>query len=858
MKKFFLLILIVALLLPNLLQAGKYRAKGWVYFALGDGGALLPPRFYVRNCFAAIGFAPPVGFGIGTGVAESAGLFYLHEWPGTWLPIYLYWVPYAKWNKSGSAQPIVYTFFGFSKWASLAVEFGSDDYSRLGIGVDYTLIRIVFGVNAGIISYKKDTIPAYASPYIGINLTLLGGWFGLSVKEIQPPSIQLIASFSDADGNNILSGNEEGKLSITIPNKGEGKAKGVNLEISISEKEFRDRITLQDFYSLGDIDAYGRRQMNIPIKAKGELPKGSFRVKITCSYKTELGEAGSETEEVTINTAPTTGMIRVAFEHISPSGLPEWIIPTPLEYADYQVSYTQNRVTVLNLNTGERKSQNVSSSSEAQEFVKNYFLSWDRERPIITLSSSGGTVNTKDIKLFARLSDDRKLDEMKVYLNDNLYKTESFAEQTETERELVFPLNMGDNTIRITLTDWVGKKDEKEIIFTRLRGGEGTYVAGSLPKGEPPPELNVLASPMDGNNTVVGGREEGIKVTITNQGRGIAKWVRVILEGDEYLVQTLGKERNLEDIKPGETKTATFSLLMPTELPKREAKIEVVVKEGRGYSPTYKPSLRFNLIPAEVVTKVEEMVEDVDYDIPQGSIKRDKGYALIIGLSKYSNVSAPKYAKNDAEVFSKYVSRVFGIANSKTLYDDKATGLTIKANLTDWLKTKRGFKVIYFAGHGVPDPENPREGDVFLLPYDGDPELKSTLISLKEISELGAVEGDTILVFLDACFSGAEGRTVQLASRPLVVSKIKETNAITFAGAEGTQPSKEFEKAQHGYFTYYTLLGLKGKADVDRDGWITTTELYEFVKAKVSDATNNVQIPVLRPEKEIRIGKVGR
>ncbi len=32
--------------------------------------------------------------------------------------------------------------------------------------------------------------------------------------------------------------------------------------------------------------------------------------------------------------------------------------------------------------------------------------------------------------------------------------------------------------------------------------------------------------------------------------------------------------------------------------------------------------------------------------------------------------------------------------------------------------------------------------------------------------------------------------------------------------------------------------------------------LNNFFKEKVSDATNNVQIPVLRPEKEIRIGKV--
>jgi len=34
-------------------------------------------------------------------------------------------------------------------------------------------------------------------------------------------------------------------------------------------------------------------------------------------------------------------------------------------------------------------------------------------------------------------------------------------------------------------------------------------------------------------------------------------------------------------------------------------------------------------------------------------------------------------------------------------------------------------------------------------------------------------------------------------------------------------------------------------------------ENFDLVKTKVSDATNNIQIPILRPEKEIRIGKVG-
>jgi hypothetical protein len=51
-------------------------------------------------------------------------------------------------------------------------------------------------------------------------------------------------------------------------------------------------------------------------------------------------------------------------------------------------------------------------------------------------------------------------------------------------------------------------------------------------------------------------------------------------------------------------------------------------------------------------------------------------------------------------------------------------------------------------------------------------------------------------------------------------------------------------------------LGLKGKADANNDGWVTTTELYNYVKKNVSDATNEVQVPVLRPAKDVRLGRI--
>lgn len=481
----------------------------------------------------------------------------------------------------------------------------------------------------------------------------------------------------------------------------------------------------------------------------------------------------------------------------------------------------------------------------------------DKNVPQITLRLGKDRIfTTNDFLVISYLAlDDLGVNRISVNRQDSIF-TKTYKGITQVSDSIFIPLKLGENQLDILCEDIVGNVSGRQVMVFRKKMEESTISSENrimIPIQRPTFDFSI--SLYENKNIWWGGEKIGFIVTVENKGKGKGD-VDIVLSGDEYLLKLFSKIRSIGEIEPGKTKSEVFTVDLPTEPPEKEATLYIELKEKIwGESPTKKEQIKVALVKAEK-TIVEETPELL-YPIPnifEG--KRQKGYALIIGLSKYSNVLAPKYSKNDAEVFSEYVAKVFGISNSKSVYDDKATIGTIKANLTDWLKKKQGFKIIYFAGHGVPDPENPREGDVYLLPYDGDPELKSTLISLKEIAELGANRDDTVLMFLDACFSGGEGRTVQLAQRPLVVAKISETNAITFAAAEGSQPSKEFEKAQHGYFTYYTLLGLKGRADVNGDGWITTTELYDFVKNKVSDATNNVQIPVLRPEKDIRIGRV--
>jgi len=194
--KFFIFGLLLSIATPDVAeagQAGKYRVKGWMYRGI-DVGALLPLRLYVSGGSFAIGFAPPIGLGIGTAVLESAGPFKGQGndiIPITFFPLYIYWIPYMHWHESGvntSPETTLYTFLGFSNWANpkrdwanskrerdtiFGTLFGKSKYLRCGIGLWHKIIILPFyyiGVETGFISYKNEysSVPDN-SFYIGVN-----------------------------------------------------------------------------------------------------------------------------------------------------------------------------------------------------------------------------------------------------------------------------------------------------------------------------------------------------------------------------------------------------------------------------------------------------------------------------------------------------------------------------------------------------------------------------------------------------------------------------------------------------------------------------------------------------------------
>jgi Caspase domain/Ankyrin repeats (3 copies) len=250
---------------------------------------------------------------------------------------------------------------------------------------------------------------------------------------------------------------------------------------------------------------------------------------------------------------------------------------------------------------------------------------------------------------------------------------------------------------------------------------------------------------------------------------------------------------------------------------------------------------------------------DVD-DLPVMQVKPIKNaYAIVIGVEKYRQ-KLPKadFADHDARIMAEYLTKVMGYPgeNVVILTGEHATKSDFQKYIEKWLPNnaeKDGSVFIYYSGHGAP---NPKTGDAYLVPYDGDPSfIEETGYPLKRLYQnLNKLPAKEIIVVLDSCFSGAGGRSVLAkGARPLVMNMDKQVSRsdriAILSASSGGQISSTHEEKGHGLFTYFFLKGLKGGADNNKDGTINIGELYGYIRPNVErvarKAYNNEQTPQL-------------
>jgi hypothetical protein len=256
---------------------------------------------------------------------------------------------------------------------------------------------------------------------------------------------------------------------------------------------------------------------------------------------------------------------------------------------------------------------------------------------------------------------------------------------------------------------------------------------------------------------------------------------------------------------------------------------------------------------------------DVD-KVPEGKpAARKNAYAVVVGVEQYRQ-KLPKadYAAHDAQVVSEYLTKVMGFQeeNVVLIVDNHAGRTDLEKYVEKWLpnRVEKGDTVfIYFSGHGAP---NPKTGEAYMVPYDGDPSyIDTTGYPLKRLYEqLAALPAKEVVVMLDSCFSGAGGRSViAKGMRPMGLSVempvLAKGKTVVLAASSGDQVSSTYDAKGHGLFTYFMLKGLQGEADQNKDGAVDLQEVFDYIKPQVERVArreyNNEQVPQLLGNRDL-------
>lgn len=242
------------------------------------------------------------------------------------------------------------------------------------------------------------------------------------------------------------------------------------------------------------------------------------------------------------------------------------------------------------------------------------------------------------------------------------------------------------------------------------------------------------------------------------------------------------------------------------------------------------------------------IISDVDVNIPVSTLGvNSKTFVLIFSNENYSesNISKVNFANKDGETFKQYCIKTLGVPEENIHMKIDATRNQMRSEIK-WLKNvseafgKDANIIVYYSGHGMPDEISQK---AYLLPSDGianDPESAYSLNSLYR--QLGSMDVNRVVVFLDACFSGSQRNGGMLTASKGVAIKPKEEildgRVIVMSASQGDETAYPYNEKGHGLFTYFLLKKLQ-----ESKGNINLYDLSQFI-------VNNVrQVSIVKNKK---------
>ena len=249
---------------------------------------------------------------------------------------------------------------------------------------------------------------------------------------------------------------------------------------------------------------------------------------------------------------------------------------------------------------------------------------------------------------------------------------------------------------------------------------------------------------------------------------------------------------------------------------------------------------------------------------PEGLVKR-KSFAVVIGVSKYlyagkSGLTNLPFADDDARAFRDTLLTLgWDDDHVKCLIDKEATQRDITISLESWL-TKAGpddLIVLFWAGHGFPDPENPE--NVYFACYDTDPTIPPTGYRMDRVRIiLEERKAKNVVILADTCHAGKLiTRGIKAISVNPYIEMLKRERKVPkgwifMVGADTDRQAIEHSSWSNGAFTHCLLGALSGAADGyesagPKDGVVTMGELRAYMESVMPDETQRVLGVAKRP-----------
>ncbi len=366
------------------------------------------------------------------------------------------------------------------------------------------------------------------------------------------------------------------------------------------------------------------------------------------------------------------------------------------------------------------------------------------------------------------------------------------------------------------------------------------------------------------DNRINRGEKVQMRVELRNIGQGIAKDLYAQIASTDGILISNGKEfKNLNDAAPGEVCYFDCDFFVPNDFLPNNISFNMDIADSK---KQLAQTADFKVPLNTKIPRIGDDDENKEVNISLNlNFKSDKSdninenfpitlkdsrntYTVIIGIENYMMLPDAKYAKNDAEVFYKYATKILNIPKSNIAYlaNEKANltqikSLFVKSGFLDNYATADGEIIVYFSGHGLADENT---NTPYILPYNADVNnLEKTAIELGSITKaLQNINTRQIICFFETSFGGLDrsGKSFvkdggQFSRLPRLPQN-SNSNICTMYASAGQEENPVENTYHHGIFTTEILSAIQKSASTSEH--LDMQELFSKVSKGIISRTS--------------------